>query len=62
MRAVVVLVFLAIAAFCAIGFAATFEPMEDGSPWAWRVGYGAVGLLCLARALYWLRGGRRRPD
>lgn len=60
MRAIVVLVLLAIIAFCAIGFAATFEPMETRSPLAWRVGYGAVGLLCLARAMYWIRGPRRR--
>ena len=62
MRAVVVLAFLAIAAFCALGFVATFEPMEEGRQLGWRIGYGVVGLLCLARAFYWLRRGKRRPE
>lgn len=61
MRWIAVLVLLAIAGFCVVGFMATFEPMEGRSPWGWRIGYGVVGILCLARASYWLRGPKRRP-
>ncbi len=44
-----VVVLLPIAAFCLFGFAATFEPTNrPGVFWAFRIGYGVVGLGCLA--------------
>lgn len=50
-RIVVVIVLLAVAAFCVFGFAATFEPMDSGRPLAWRIGYGVVGVACLMGAM-----------
>jgi hypothetical protein len=48
---------LVIAAYCAYGFAATFEPFDDGTPWAWRIGYGIVGVICFTAALSRIRRG-----
>ncbi len=40
---------LAVAAFCAFGFLATFEPTSNpGQFLAFRFGYAVVGLGCLA--------------
>jgi len=39
------LLLLAIAAFCALGFMATFEPTANAL--AFRVGYAVVGIACL---------------
>lgn len=46
-RIVIALVLLAVAAFCAFGFLATFEPP---SHIPLRVAYGCIGLACLAGA------------
>jgi hypothetical protein len=50
-----VIVLMAIAAYCAYGFAATFEPLESGTPWVWRIGYGLVGVICFTGALSRIR-------
>lgn len=43
------LLLLAVAAFCLFGFLATFEPTDRPSQFlAFRVGYGVVGVGCLA--------------
>ena len=39
------LLLLAIAAFCAFGFMASFEPTDNA--WAFRIGYAVVGIACL---------------
>ena len=42
------LLLLAIAAFCAFGFMATFEPTDRTAEFlAFRIGYAVVGLGCL---------------
>jgi hypothetical protein len=54
----VVMALLAVAGFCGYGFLATFEPPPPGTNFiAWRIGYGAIGLGCLASAA-WLLCGR----
>ena len=45
MRVVLALGLLALAAFCAFGFLATYEPM-DGGALGWRIGYGAALAAC----------------
>jgi len=46
---VAAIILLPIAAFCVFGFIATFEPTDQpGLFMAFRVGYGVVGLGCLA--------------
>ena len=54
------LALLAIALFCAFGFLAAFEP---GNGWFWKLGYGALGCLCVTAAVGLLRrrGGSRKP-
>ena len=43
------LLLLAVAAFCLFGFLATFEPTDSpGRFLAFRIGYGVVGVGCLA--------------
>jgi len=44
-RVVVALLLLGVTTFCIFGFRATYEP--PGFP-AWRLIYGAAGLMCLA--------------
>jgi len=44
-RVVVALLLLGVTTFCIFGFLATYEP--PGFP-AWRLIYGAAGLMCLA--------------
>ena len=51
-RIIGVLALLAIAAFCAFGFLASFEP---GNGWEWKLGYGAVGCGCLVGVVALLR-------
>jgi hypothetical protein len=51
-RIVATLALLAVAAFCAFGFAATFEPSTQNFV-LWRVGYG-MALAALAAGLIWL--------
>ncbi len=50
-RVLIVLVLLAVAAFCAFGFLTTFEPLDRTTQIIWRIVYGVGGLLCLAQAL-----------
>ena len=59
MRALLALTCLALAAFCAFGFLATFEPVDGAL--AWRVGYGVVGSAALYGLLRLLRPRPRRP-
>jgi len=46
------LALLAIALFCVFGFLASFEP---GNGLAWKIGYGALGCICLTGAVALLR-------
>jgi hypothetical protein len=45
------LVLFAIAVFCVLGFMESYL----GFPWPWRVGYGALGCVCLAGGVALLR-------
>jgi hypothetical protein len=46
------LLLLSVAAFCAFGFLATFEPTtRPGEFLAFRIGYATVGLGCIAGAV-----------
>jgi hypothetical protein len=51
-RQALVAVSLLIAAFCAFGFLASFEP---GPYLAFRIGYPVLGALCLGAAVWLLR-------
>jgi hypothetical protein len=43
------LLLLAVAAFCLFGFLATFEPTDrQGQFLAFRIGYGVIGVGCVA--------------
>ena len=44
-RLIVTLVCLAVMAFCAFGFLATFEPLPAATQWTWRAIYGCVAAL-----------------
>ena len=61
-RIVLIPVFLAVAACCAFGFAATFEPLERGQQIAWRIVHGAGVLLSLIGAAWTLTRARGRED
>jgi hypothetical protein len=52
LRLVAAVVVLALTAFCAYGFVASFEP---GDFLIFRIGYPLIGLLCLAAAVYLVR-------
>lgn len=54
MQALLAFVLLGLAALSAVGFLATFEPTSGAL--AWRFGYGAVTVACLAAAVALLRG------
>lgn len=47
-RCVIAFLLLAAAGLCVLGFLASFEP---GTAPLWRVGYPAVGLLCVLAAM-----------
>ena len=47
-RIVVVVLLLAVVAFCAVGFLATFEPLDRKTQLAWRIGYGVASVLGVA--------------
>lgn len=54
MKPILILVLLGVVAFCAFGFLATFEPIEQGQQLMWRAAYGVVGvasIACMAWAL-----------
>lgn len=53
------LVALGLAAFCAFGFLASFEP-SDSLNWPWHVAYGILGISSLATALLPLKSIWRR--
>jgi hypothetical protein len=52
LRLVAAVLLVALAASCAYGFVASFEP---GDFLIFRIGYPLVGLLCLAAAVYLVR-------
>jgi hypothetical protein len=52
LRLVAAVLLVALAAFCAYGFVASFEP---GDFLIFRIGYPLAGLLCLAAAVYLVR-------
>jgi hypothetical protein len=55
------LVLLAVAAFCLVGFLATFEPTDrPGLFVAFRIGYAAIGAGCLAGIIALVLRGIRR--
>ena len=49
---------LAVAAFCAFGILASFEPLDPVTQWGFRVGYSLTGLAAIAGAV---RLFRARP-
>jgi hypothetical protein len=55
MRVLLALILVALAAFCAFGFLATFEPVDGAL--GWRVGYGVAIFACLYGMLRLLRRG-----
>lgn len=58
MRFLVAFALLALAAFCAFGLLATFEPARNpNAALAWRVGYGVGLLVCLRGAWQALAAG-----
>ena len=59
MRSLFLIVLLGITAFCAFGFAASFEPIEQGQQLLWRVTYGIGGLGSMAWGAWALAKGRR---
>ena len=61
MKPIALLVFLGVAAFCVFGFAATFEPLEQGQQFMWRTAYGAAGLASIACVVWILAKGFRTP-
>jgi hypothetical protein len=58
-RHAAMLVLLLVAAFCAWGLIATFEP--PGAV-AWRIGFGMVGLACVGVALWLWYAARKSKD
>jgi hypothetical protein len=56
------LVLLMLAAFCAFGFLATFEPNDPAIAMRWRIGYGFVGFACLGGAAWLLFSSIRRTS
>ena len=61
MRPIFLLMLLGLAAFCAFGFAATFEPIEGSQPILWRVAYGVIGMTSFAYVARTLIKGRGAP-
>ncbi len=58
-RLLLALVLLALVAFCAFGFLATFEPLDRSTQVTWRLIHGFGGGLCLLGA-GWLAWPRKR--
>lgn len=56
LRLIAVMTLLLVAAFCAFGILATFEP--PGSQ-MWRIGYAAAGVACLVAAAWAIVGFAR---
>jgi hypothetical protein len=55
------LLLLAIAAFCAFGFLATFEPSDTpGMFMVFRIGYSVVGVACLVGTIALIVKGVRK--
>jgi len=52
------LLLLAIAAFCAFGFMASFEPTANAL--AFRIGYAVVGVACLVSVVLLIVSAMRR--
>ena len=61
-RAASALLLILVALFCAYGILATFEPMEVGRQWTWRVIYSLGLLAASAGAICLLRGQRASDD
>ncbi|MAB80304.1 MAG: hypothetical protein CMJ89_13200 [Planctomycetes bacterium] len=59
MKIITLLVLLGVAAFSALGFVATFEPMDGGTRIVWRAVYAVAFTVSLATAAWTLRRGRR---
>ena len=51
MRVVGGLALLAIAAFCAFGFMATYEYSDSAERMPWQIGYGLAGFACTTLAM-----------
>ncbi len=58
-RIITALALLAFAGFCVFGFLASYEYPEVARRLPWQIGYGAIGLACLAGAAMVLRPRRR---
>lgn len=60
-RAVLTLCLLAILAFCAFGFLASYEYQEPSRRLPWQIGYGAGGAVCLFATIVLWRSRRPAP-
>jgi hypothetical protein len=58
-RTLLAMLLLGLAAFCIVGFMATYEP-GSRNVWAWRIGYGAAGAASLLAAGYLAYGGGKK--
>lgn len=57
------LLLLAIAAFCAFGFMATFEPTDRTAEFlAFPIGYAVVGIACFVGVVLLIVNGMRRRN
>jgi len=61
-RAVLILGFLAILAFCVFGFLASYEYAEPSRRLPWQLGYGTGGAVCLFAAVLLWRFRRPAPQ
>jgi hypothetical protein len=59
MKSILLVILLGIAAFCAFGFAATFEPLERSQRLMWRTAYGIIGVAATG-GVVWALVKRRR--
>lgn len=53
LQVIFALAHFAVAAFCAFGFLASFEPVENAM--VWRVGYTIAFIAALAGGIWWIR-------
>src|SRR5262245_29217222 len=56
LQILITMVLLAILAFCAFGFLATFEYAEQARRLPWQIGYGLIGALCVVGIIVMLLG------
>ena len=59
-RILLAAVFLTVAAACAYGFLASFEPYDPAISIPFRITYGSAGLACLISAAWIFFAGRKK--